>query len=112
MDVKLEVTQNTLAAYLRGELDHHTAAGLRQTIDDALDKHPARQLVLDFSGVSFMDSSGIGLILGRYKRMQSKGGTLLVEGASARYLQVMKMAGLETLGILKQKGREQDETHQ
>lgn len=112
MDVKLDVTQNTLTAYLRGELDHHTAARLRQEVDAAADKHPINRLVLDFSGVSFMDSSGIGLILGRYKMMQGKGGSLLVKGASARHRKVMKMAGLETLHILEKEGSEQDETHQ
>jgi stage II sporulation protein AA (anti-sigma F factor antagonist) len=112
MEVKLEMEQDVLTARLRGELDHHTAAALRQKIDGAAESHNPHTLILDFSHISFMDSSGIGLILGRYKLMRGKGGTLKVTGASPRQLQVMKMAGLEKLDILDKEGMTQHETHQ
>jgi stage II sporulation protein AA (anti-sigma F factor antagonist) len=112
MEVKLEMEQDVLTARLRGELDHHTAAALRQKIDTAVESHHPKTLILDFSHISFMDSSGIGLILGRYKLMRGKGGLLKVKGASPRQLQVMKMAGLEKLDILEKEGMTQDETHQ
>ena len=55
----------TLAAYLSGEIDHHAAQSLRREIDAQVDDRLPELLTLDFSGVTFMDSSGVGLILGR-----------------------------------------------
>ena len=55
----------TLAAYLSGEIDHHAAQSLRKEIDAQIDDRLPELLTLDFSGVTFMDSSGVGLILGR-----------------------------------------------
>ena len=66
MDVKFEKQDRTLTVFLRGEIDHHAAGGLREQIDGAVVSGGIVCLVLDFSEVSFMDSSGVGLILGRY----------------------------------------------
>jgi stage II sporulation protein AA (anti-sigma F factor antagonist) len=59
----------TLAAYLSGEIDHHAAQTLRREIDAQVDDRLPELLTLDFSGVTFMDSSGVGLILGRGRRV-------------------------------------------
>ena len=67
-----------LSVHVRGEIDHHTAASIRQGIDATLfEKRPAR-LILDLSAVSFMDSSGLGLIMGRYSVMKELGGEMTV----------------------------------
>ncbi len=100
MDVKFEKQNTTLTVFLRGEIDHHAAGGLREQIDSAIVSGSISCLILDFSEVSFMDSSGVGLLLGRYKRMCARGGRLQVCGMSQRYLAMMKMAGMEKLGIL------------
>lgn len=102
MELALQTENKQLCARLRGELDHHAAGRLREEIDAALVNGEVKKLILDFSEVGFMDSSGIGLILGRYKRMQARGGTLLVCGASDRLRQVMQMAGLQKLHILEE----------
>lgn len=102
MDVKFEKRDGTLTVYLRGEIDHHAASGVREQIDSAIAGGDTRTLILDFAEVSFMDSSGVGLILGRYKRMLAHGGSLCVRRMSARYLAMMKMAGMEKLGILQE----------
>ena len=73
-DVEFMATGEFLTAALTGEIDHHTAALLRSKIDEQIDRRLPQKLILDFSGVGFMDSSGIGLILGRSKRMQAAGG--------------------------------------
>lgn len=112
MEVRLETEKERLYAHLRGEIDHHSAAGLRQEIDGAVSRCHAKALFLDFSGITFMDSSGIGLILGRYKLMQSRGGTLTVCGVSPRQMQVMRMAGLEKLHILQEERTEKNESNQ
>ena len=71
-----------LTVYITGEIDHHSAAGWRTSIDrEAICAHPAT-LVLDFSGVSFMDSSGIGLVMGRYRLVRAWEGALRLTGLS------------------------------
>lgn len=99
MAVKLETRGNTVTARLFGELDHHTAKPLREQIDEAVERQRPQQLQLDFGGVTFMDSSGIGLIMGRYRLMGVLGGRLRVCGADARVRQLMRLAGLDRLEI-------------
>lgn len=99
MAVQLECRDRELVARLSGELDHHTAGSLREEIDTAVERLSPKRLRMDFKGVSFMDSSGIGLIMGRYRQMRIIGGDLLVCGAGERVRQMMRMAGLDTLDI-------------
>ena len=103
MVVRMESTASEITAWLSGELDHHTARVMREQIDAAVGRSPAKLLRLDFSGVGFMDSSGIGLVMGRYRLMQSRGGRLLVVGVSDRLLRVMRLAGLERLPVWEDK---------
>ena len=84
---------------LQGDIDHHTASAMRESIDRAAESCLPQKLVMDFSGVSFMDSSGIGLVMGRYRLIRSMGGSLEITGTSARIRTMMKMAGLDLLGI-------------
>ena len=97
--VRIETTPTEMTAFLSGELDHHTARGMREQVDAAVERSSVSRLRLDFSGVGFMDSSGIGLVMGRYRLMQARGGTLTVVGASERILRVMRLAGLERLPV-------------
>lgn len=98
--MRIETTADETTVWLTGELDHHAARQLRQQVDLAVERTRPQRLRLDFSDVSFMDSSGIGLIMGRYRLMQLEGGSLSVTGASERLRKVMRMAGLDKLGIL------------
>lgn len=99
MQLELKRQGEQLTAYLRGELDHHGAGEVRERIDTAILQHRCRQLVLDFSGLTFMDSSGIGLIMGRYRLMRSLAGRMKIEGTSQRLESVIRLAGLEKLPI-------------
>ena len=65
---------DALTVYLTGEIDHCVAEGLRNEIEMLIVAHDPHRLILDFSQVSFMDSSGIGMIIGRYKTMIARGG--------------------------------------
>ena len=65
MAIRLEFAPGRVTAYLEGEIDHHNAAALRECIDEAVEKHRPETLRIDFGGVSFMDSSGVGLVIGR-----------------------------------------------
>ena len=97
MSVRLESTDGILRAVLSGEIDHHLAVGLRARIDDAILREKPNALLLDFSDVTFMDSSGIGLVMGRYRLMSEQGGETEITGASPQITKVMKLAGLDKL---------------
>lgn len=104
----LEPSGETLVVLLSGEIDHHESGLARPQIDDAIKLYRPHRLVLDFSGVSFMDSSGIGLVMGRYKLMNSLGGVVEIAN-TPRYLKnVMRMAGLERLAEIS----EEDTVHE
>lgn len=99
--VKLEEQENTLTAFLSGDIDHHTAGEIRETIDSKAEQSRPQYLNLDFKDVTFMDSSGIGLVMGRYKLMSSLGGKVTVSNISAHIRKVMILAGLDKLVIIK-----------
>lgn len=103
MVVRMSTGADGLTVWLSGELDHHAARTLRDQIDAAIERSATKTMRLDFAGVTFMDSSGIGLIMGRYRLMQGRGGTLTVVGASERLQRVMKLAGLNKLPIWEHK---------
>ena len=90
-----------LTAQLTGEIDHHTAREMRERIDAAVIRGEITTLCLDFGGVTFMDSSGIGLIMGRYRLMQGRGGEVEVVKASKRMKKLMEMAGLGLLNVIR-----------
>lgn len=97
MSVEIKVTGEVVTAYLKGELDHHTAREMREMIDSAVELNMPTLLVLDFTAVSFMDSSGIGLVMGRYRQLLKSGAQLHITGASPNIYKVMRLAGLEKL---------------
>ena len=73
MSVEISVTGEVVTARLSGELDHHTAREMRSAIDSAIELNMPTLLILDFGGISFMDSSGIGLVMGRYRILSKSG---------------------------------------
>ena len=99
--MQLELTRESgvLTAALIGELDHHAAADLRQRIDAAVLACRPRRLNIDLTQLTFMDSSGIGLIMGRYRLMGSLEGELRVTGANPRMERMIRLAGLDKLPI-------------
>ncbi len=87
----------TLKIKLRGEIDHHSAAVVRVSIDDMIRSRKPRILALDMSAVDFMDSSGLGLIMGRYSLMQSCGADMYVLDPSPATEKIMHLAGMERM---------------
>ncbi|MBQ9412382.1 MAG: STAS domain-containing protein [Oscillospiraceae bacterium] len=86
-----------LTVYLQGELDHHEASGTAAAVERLLDEYLPRQCVLDLGGLSFMDSSGIALILRLSRRMRGCGGTAWVENAAPQPARVIDASGLQRL---------------
>ena len=85
---------DVLYAYLAGEIDHDAAQSLRIQLDDALVSRTPQTMILDFGGVGFMDSSGIGLILGRQRCARTLGGSLRIQHAPEQLRRVLQLAGI------------------
>ncbi len=100
MAVEIKVKGEVVTAYLSGELDHHTARDMRAAIDNAIELNMPTLLVLDFGEISFMDSSGIGLVMGRYRLLSRTGAQLHITGTSPAIYKMMKLAGMERLATL------------
>ncbi len=106
----VEIISNPLSvsALLSGEIDHHTAAAMRADIDAAAAAQQPKILRLDFAEVSFMDSSAVGLVMGRYRLLQGWQGRLEVTNLSERNYKMMRLAGMQTLCTLTQKRNKED----
>lgn len=94
MQIDSKKTNGTLHVKLKGELDHHSADYVRHELDKLIGDKSVMQLVFDFSELNFMDSSGIGVILGRYRKMQGRGGTVSLRGARGQIDKILSMAGM------------------
>ena len=94
MEIIFDIMGSTLVAELFGELDHHAAEPAREKVDETLDNYGVNNLVLDFSNVSFMDSSGIGMVLGRYRKMGETDGKVAIASCSKTIRNILNMAGV------------------
>lgn len=97
MDIKIENIGTTLVAKLTGELDHHTAPDLRDALDREMALNNTVNIVLDFDGVTFMDSSGIGVIVGRYKQISARGGKVMVIRVKPQVDKILEISGLKKI---------------
>ncbi len=112
MQVHIETEQSTATAYLCGELDHHNAPSVREKIDEFAAGFCPKSMILDFGGVTFMDSSGIGLVMGRYKLLSAMDCTLSVHNLSPHAYKVMRLAGLENIVTLKKHSEKGGKQHE
>lgn len=94
---RFEVNERTMVIRLREDLDHHNAVYIREMADSFLEKYPIDRIIFDFQGVEFMDSSGIGVIMGRYKQMSYVGGSVYVCGIGKNVDRIFQMSGLYKL---------------
>ena len=107
MSVTIKRKNDYIYAFIKGEIDHHTAPEIRETIDDALmTSETAKILVLDFCEVSFMDSSGVGLVMGRYRYAATLGKKIRVDNLDNRNYKIMQMSGIEKIAEINKKGEE------
>ena len=98
--MEVKTTEHGMLALLSGDIDHHSAAYMRAQIDAQLLQSRPQCLILDFSGVTFMDSSGIGLIMGRYRSVSQWGGRVIVRDPSPQLKRVMKLAGIQKIAAI------------
>ena len=102
MSVKIDFDGETLYCRLSGEIDHHTALPIRLETDDRIENSRPRHTVLDFSEVTFMDSSGIGLVMGRYRLLMNFHSTLEIRNVTKQTKKLMELAGLGSIAIIKE----------
>lgn len=86
-----------LTIFLSGEIDHHSASSVMQEVEDKLENEMPRDCLLDMSKVSFMDSSGIAIILKAYKILNSSGGRLAITNVQQQPLKVLDASGLDRI---------------
>ena len=99
--VDITYHNGVVTAKLSGEIDHHIAPQIRSEIDARCESFRPARLILDFGGVGFMDSSGVGLIMGRYRMISLIGGRLEVVNIPSGLKKIFVLSGLEKLGVIK-----------
>ncbi len=99
-DVIFSVNNSSLTAYIKCDVDHHSARNMREAIDRMLFENKPDILIIDFSAVGFMDSSGLGLILGRVEKAAALGAEVQISGASPSLMKLIRLSGIERVGNL------------
>lgn len=94
LNIEIEVKHDVLCIRLDGELDHHTAGELRELASKAVEENDIRHIVLNLEHLTFMDSSGLGVILGRYKQIKQMHGEMVVCAISPAIERLFDMSGL------------------
>lgn len=97
MEMRLEYLGKTLVVKLDGELDQSCASEIREKIDRELTLHSMNNLVMDFAKVDFMDSSGIGMLFGRYKLIKALEGKMLIIRTKPQVDKIIELSGLKKL---------------
>lgn len=97
MQVLISMNKKTLIAKMVGELDHHNAEQIRNKLEGEIINKSAKNLIFDFRELSFMDSSGIGMIIGRYKMISALGGQVNVVCNNKQIERLITMSGLKKI---------------
>ncbi len=92
--MKYQVQENCLTIFLPRELDHHNAEEIRRESDHLITRNHIRYIIFDFAETDFMDSSGIGMILGRYKQIYMFGGEICAVHSNERIKKILTMSGV------------------
>ena len=108
--MKISENEDSITVYLTGDIDHHSARGIREDTDAVVQMKKPSVLNLDFSGVNFMDSSGIGFIMGRYRLMSLYGGAVRVVNVPEGLAKMMNLSGLSALDIMERRGEKIEST--
>lgn len=97
MVIKFKKIQNTLIVSLQGELDHHNADGIRDELDRRFEISGAKNLIFDLDKLKFMDSSGLGIIIGRYKTVTALGGKTSIYAPNGPANRLINLAGIHKI---------------
>jgi stage II sporulation protein AA (anti-sigma F factor antagonist) len=94
MTFTLRRKNRTLIIYIKGELDLVTANDFREAVDRTMEEMMAKNLLIDLSNVSFIDSSGLGVILGRFRKISAKNGQLILVGLNPNVKRILELSGI------------------
>ncbi len=97
MNISYQKEDKQLLVEITEEIDHHVAEKIRRKVDDEITRYMPRKTIFDFSRVSFMDSAGIGMIIGRYKMMKLIGGSLEIINISQTVRRILEMSGVNKI---------------
>ena len=108
MSIAHTVGARRIRVEITGEMDLRTAPRLRDSLDALIARHPGRDLVLDLTGVSFIDSAGLGVLLGRYRRLEQRGARMVLVGVSSGVHAMLALAGMNELAVVHEAGSHLD----
>ena len=97
MEFQYETKTGSLRIFTPKEIDECAASEMREEADMLIDNYQIRHLIFDFSNTEFMDSSGIGMMMGRYRAVQRNGGHMRAEHVNDRVKKILDMAGIGKL---------------
>ena len=97
MKIEYLKENRTLILKIDGEIDHHSCEQIKKEADYEIQKNAPKKLTFDFKNVNFMDSSGIGMIMGRYKSIQKNSGKVAITGLQPTVKKIVQMSGLHKI---------------
>ena len=97
MNLSFKHKNKTIIIQISGEIDHHTAKELRRQTESALMQMGSKNMIFCMKEVSFMDSSGIGMMIGRYKQLHALGGRIAIACANEKITEIIHLSGLTQL---------------
>jgi stage II sporulation protein AA (anti-sigma F factor antagonist) len=103
MQIKHFIEEKLLLIELTEEIDHHSSEKIRTRVDYEIGRFMPKEVVLDLEKVNFMDSAGIGLIIGRYKQTKMYGGELKIQNVSPKLKRILEMSGIEKIVKVEEK---------
>ena len=97
MNIKYNEADKLLTCQITEEIDHHTTEKIRRILDDEIERYIPKRIIFDFDKVSFMDSAGIGMILGRYKMIRMLGGSVEMINVKSNVRKIFEMSGVHKI---------------
>ncbi len=93
----IKANNNTLVVYLDGDVDQHKVSNIKSMVDKAIIENNTKNIIFDFTKVDFMDSSGIGMVLSRYKTLENTSGEIALCGVSENTMKLFDMVGIKKI---------------
>ncbi|NYE58674.1 stage II sporulation protein AA (anti-sigma F factor antagonist) [Carboxydothermus ferrireducens DSM 11255] len=106
MEVEKEVKNKVLFVRITGEVDLKEADRLRREVDEIIENYPVKDIVFNLKNVDFIDSSGLGVILGRFKKIRSLGGRVYLASTNEKIKKILELSGF--FRIMKGISREEE----
>jgi len=97
LNVKYSIKEKLLLVEMTEEIDHHTTEEIRRKVENEITRHMPRKIIFDFNKVGFMDSAGIGMIVGRYKTMKMIGGEIELKNVKPSVQKIFEMSGINQI---------------